>query len=110
MRFFCAIPAFLSSIILAAHFLRSSQYVLVGISIAMAILAFFRYVPLKRIVQIFLLAGSLVWLWTMVDIAQVRAEMGGNVMRMMIIMCGVSLFTIVSAMLLSLNRRRQPVA
>jgi len=103
MRFVLAIPALLSSLILAAHFLRSERYVLVGISLAMTILLLFRAVWARRVVQLFLLAGALIWLWTMVDIAQVRAETGGNAMRMMIIISSVSAWTILSAMLLSIR-------
>lgn len=99
-----AIPAFLSALVLAAHFMRSQQHILVGICLAIAVLVFFRTAWIRRIVQLCLLAGALIWLWTMVEIAQARAEMGRDAFRMIIILSGVSLWTLLSALLLSIGR------
>ena len=106
MRFVLAIPAFLSALVLAAHFLRSQQHMLMGISLAIAVLVFSRTIWVRRIAQISLLAGALIWLWTMVDIAHARADAGRDALRMIIILSGVSLWTLLSALLLSVGTSR----
>jgi hypothetical protein len=106
MRYVVAIPAFLSSVILGAHFYRSGQIVIVGLCAAMAILAFVPFSPFRKMVQLGLLAGAIHLLWTTVEIAQRRAQMGEAATRMMIIMLGVSVWVILSAILLLLARKR----
>ena len=108
MRFVLAIPAVLSSLILSAHFLRAAQYIVMGISLAMLILLFFRALWARRIVQFCLRGGALSLLWTMVDIAQARAETGRDAGRMLIIMGSVSAWIILSALLLSLRNTAMP--
>lgn len=91
------LPVFLSSLLMAAHCLRSGSSVLAGCSLAFP---FLLLVPQKwaaRTVQICLLIGMLEWFRTLYLIANQRIEMGMPWTRLAIILGSVAIFTGASA-------------
>jgi hypothetical protein len=91
------LPVLLSSLLLAAHCLRSGSSVLASCSLALPLLLL---VPKKwaaRTVQIYLLIGMLEWLRTLFIMANQRIEMGDPWTRIAIILGSVAILTGASA-------------
>jgi hypothetical protein len=103
MRALLKIPAFLSSLLLAAHFLHAGQSLLTGICLLLPIALFFRTYWIIRLLQMVLLNGALVWLWTMVQLSGSFHEAGRSPRRMVIILTSVAAFTVLSAGLLQFS-------
>ena len=91
------LPVFLSSLLVAAHFLRSGSYGFVGCSLAFPFLLFFPQKWVARTVQICLLFAMFEWLRTLYAIASLRIEIGKPWVRLVIILGSVALFTGASA-------------
>ena len=107
MLFFQLLPAFLSLLALAAHYLRGGHLVLAGLTLgAVALLL----VPRRwagGLVQAVLVLGVPVWLlqtWVLVLGRQARGEPYG---RLMLILGGVAAFCALSALLLRRQRARR---
>ena len=88
----------LSLLVLAAHFLRAGNLVLVGAVLLVAALLAVRRPWAARVVQSTLLLGALEWLRTLTLIASARWRAGEPVTRMAIILGSVALVSIVSAL------------
>lgn len=94
-----AVPAVLSSLLLAAHFLRSGNMLLV---VACASLPLLMLVPsryARYAFQAILVLGALEWIRTAMAIAEIRLQIGAPWGRMAAIIGGVALFTIISALI-----------
>lgn len=92
------VPAVLSSLIVAAHFLRGGHIVLLGVTLAIPLLLLTRKIWAIRTVQTALIAGGLMWLVTAVQIGEVRRAMGAPAARMFLILGAVAVFTVLSAL------------
>lgn len=93
---------------LAAHFLHTDQ---TGIAILCLVLPLLLIVMrgwVIRILQLVLLGGALVWLWTMVALAAAFQAMGRPSVRMIVILSCVAAFTSLSAVLLQISLNRIP--
>lgn len=90
-------PVFLSSLLMAAHCLRSGSPVLVGSSLAFPFLLLFPKKWAARTVQICLLIGMLEWVRTLFVIANQRIERGMPWSRLAVILGTVALLTGASA-------------
>src|SRR5688572_3426758 len=108
IRFLIAIPAILSFLMMGAHFTRSGHRELMVMCLAIPFLLIMRRGWSVLVVQLALLAGAALWLWTMWEITQVRAAMGQPAMRMMIILTSVAAWTALSALLLELPACKRP--
>jgi hypothetical protein len=108
MRPISVIFAILSQLLLAAHFLHAGNTFVAGICALLPLLLLVRRPWGTRLVQATLLAAALLWLWTMVDLAEVFEEMGRPARRMMFILTGVAAFNVLSAALLQF-RLRNPI-
>ena len=97
MNFIRLLPVCLSSVLIAAHFLRSGSFVWVGCSLAFPFLLFFPKKWAARIVQACLVIGMLEWLRTLYIIANLRIETGKPWMRLVIILGSVAIVTGASA-------------
>ena len=106
MRVLSVITAVLSSLLLAAHFLHADQSLIAAACVALPIALLIRRRWATQIVQLALLTGALVWLWTMVQLAETFQEIGRSPMRMIFILSSVAGFTVLSALLLQLWIRR----
>ncbi len=102
------IPAVLSCLLLAAHFLRHNNLILVAISLALPCSLFIRRRWAVRLVQAVLVIGALEWIRTLIATAMQRMEDGASWKRMAVILGVVAMWTLGSALLLetSMIRRR----
>lgn len=93
------IPIVLSLVVLGAHFLRYGNSV--GVSAALVIigLLFVRRPWVARLVQVVLVLGTLEWLRTMYELAQIRALHGQPYGRMLMILGIVAAMAFCSALL-----------
>lgn len=90
----------MSFLLLAAHFMRGGHVVLVA---ACCLAPFFLFVKrdwARRIVQTLLYAGTVVWLITTMILAQQRLAQGGSWVRLLLILGGVNLLTLIAGLLL----------
>jgi hypothetical protein len=94
------LPIGLSLVVLGAHFLRDGNVVLL-LCAMLAIGALFLRKPwVVPAVQIFLILGGMVWIKTLVTLAYQRQAVSEPMLRMVLILGGVALFTVSSALLL----------
>ncbi len=106
MRF---IPAALASLLLAAHFFRSGNQLLVLASLGVSFLPLIRRPEARIAHRLLLLAGACEWIRTSYRLAGVRIQLGEPWIRMAIILGAVALFTAASALLLP-KSAAQPAA
>ena len=93
------IPIVLSLIVLGAHFLRYGNFVAVFAALLLIGLLFVRRLWVARLVQVVLMLGTLEWLRTMHELAQMRALQGQPYGRMLVILGVVAAITLCSALL-----------
>lgn len=87
----------LSFVVLAAHFLRDGNMVMVALSLFLPVLLFIPRPIVARVLQVALLLASLEWLRTMMTIVDVRAAAGMPYTRTVVILAVVALLTLASA-------------
>jgi hypothetical protein len=97
------IPVYLCALLLGAHFYRSYDYVLLGISLLLPFILFIRKVWAARATQIFLLLGAAEWIRTTIMLADIRQQEGMPWTRLVVILGSVALFTALSAFLFQLK-------
>lgn len=107
MTFVCLIPVVLSFAVLAAHFLRDGNIVLVAASLFLPVLLFYPRPGVARLLQVALLLAGLEWLRTMSNIVDARAAAGVPYVKTVVILAGVALFTVASAFAFHLPRLRR---
>jgi hypothetical protein len=95
-----AIPAVLSLIVLAAHFLRAPNMLLAGICLLAPLLLLWRQAWAVRIVQVLLLIGALEWVRTLIQRIGEYERAGRDWRRMVIILGAVALVTFAAMLLL----------
>ncbi|HEX7706831.1 MAG TPA: hypothetical protein VF701_10280 [Thermoanaerobaculia bacterium] len=102
------LPLVLSSLLLAAHFYRAGALI-VAIAVAVApLLLLVRRAWAVHLLQIALFVGAAEWIRTALTIGAMRAAMGQPSVRMFLILSGVALFTILSALPLRKLAVRSP--
>lgn len=99
-------PPVIGFLLLAAHFFRAENYLVMMLSLFLTGLIFVRRPWAARTVQIALLLGSAEWLRSTILLAMARSDMGQPFLRLAIILGGVSLFTALSALMFQTNRIR----
>ncbi len=104
MRFLRGLPATLSALILAAHFLRAGDILLVEACVALVPLAFIHRPWAAWTLKAALALGALEWLRTLLILRGIRIEEGAPYLRMTLILAGVALFTVLSAIPLRASR------
>lgn len=104
MRILRGLPATLSALILAAHFLRSGDILLVEASVALVPLAFVHRRWAAWTLKAALALGALEWLRTLFILRGIRIEEGAPYLRMTLILAGVAAFTALSALPLKVTR------
>ena len=93
------IPIVLSFVVLGAHFLRYGNSIGVFVALALTGLLFVRRPWVARLMQVMLVLGTLEWLRTMYELAQMRALHGQPYGRMLVILGIVATVTLCSALL-----------
>ena len=102
-----ALPAILSSLLLAAHFLRTGNMLLVTGAAALPLLMLVPSRYARYALQALLLLGAAEWIRTSIVLAEFRIQLGEPWARMVAILTTVTLFTIVSALLVPRRRVEQ---
>ena len=99
-------PVILSLAVLAAHFSRHGQPMLVFLSLALIGLLAVPRLWAARLLQAVLLLGAAEWVRTLVVLARIRAEHGLPATRMVIILAAVAILTAASALVFRTRRAR----
>lgn len=94
------LPVVLSSLLLAAHFLRSGQLGWVAASLAVPLVLLARRLWAVRVTQAGLLAAAAVWTTTAVQLAGIRQASGGPWVRMVLILGSVAALALAAMALL----------
>ncbi len=92
----------LSLIVLAAHFWRAGNPLLVLVCLGVIVLLGVRRRWAARTVQIVLWVGTIAWLGTLWNLVAMRRAAGEPCVRLAAILGGVALFTALSSLVLSL--------
>src|SRR5512140_2245025 len=93
------LPAALAALVLAAHFLRAGNPVLMLAALALIALMFVRRAWAARVIQLGLVLGTLEWVSTLVLLVSVRRHTGQPFTRMAIILGTVAAVTATSTVL-----------
>lgn len=97
----------LSLLVLAAHFLRSGSLMLVVALLAMVVaLLGVRRPWVVRLAQVVLVLGAIEWLATLVDLAGARIQEEAPVLRLVLILGIVAVWTAASALVFRSERLR----
>jgi len=99
-------PVVLSLVLLAAHFLRAGQHVLVLLALAGIPLLAIRRRWAMRVVQAGLVLGAIEWVRTLLVLARRRLALGEPWGRLAVILGAVALLTALSALLFQTRRLR----
>lgn len=91
------IPVVTAFLLLAAHFLRDGNMALVLLCVLAPFLLLFKKRWSLILVRVLLLLGALVWLQTTIALVQYRWESGAPWLRMLLILVGVTAFTLFAA-------------
>ena len=97
-------PAVLSLLVLGAHFLRLGQLAACALCILLALLPALRRRWVPALVRAALALGTLEWIATTIIKVRERAQEGGPVLRLALILGFVTLFTATSAWLVGTRR------
>ena len=101
------IPMLLSCLVLAAHYLRNDNIVLMLIACAAPSLLLFRRKWATRLLQVLLIVGALEWVRATLQIRAIRVDQGREWLRMAAILGSVAGFTLLSALLFFLPPLRR---
>lgn len=96
------IPVILSFLILAAHFSRNDQTLLMIVSALLPIMLIIKTLWARLVLQVALVLGALEWVWSTLDLIEIRKGIGEDWQRLAIILFSVAAFTLVSGLLLYL--------
>ena len=100
------LPALLSALVLAAHFLRTGNVVAVAGLLALVPLLFLRRRWVSRLARATLWLGTGVWLYTAARFTMERLRLGMPWLRMVLILGGVAAFTALSSLVFRTARLR----
>ena len=92
-------PIILSFLLLAAHFFRAGQLVLVAVALLLPLLLLVRKPWAARVMQAALLLGAIEWARTIMIFSLARLAAGQPYLRMVLILGAVALCTAGSALL-----------
>ena len=101
------IPVILSYLILAAHFSRNDQFILLIIAVGIPVFLSVKQLWARYIVQAGLILGAFEWASSTLDYIDIRKAMGEDYQRLAIILFSVAAFTLISGLLLYLVKPRK---
>lgn len=101
------LPVVLSLIVLGAHFMRAGSGIMVLIVLLLLGLLFVRRLWAARVVQAALLLGAVEWARTLVRLVAWRSQDGQPVLRLIVILGSVALFTGLSTLMFRAARLRR---
>ncbi len=88
------LPVLVSALLIAAHFLRSGNLLLVVLSLAIPLLLLIRHRLAVRLAQTALFLATLQWLRTAATLSILRSDLGLPWVRMAVILGAMSAFTL----------------
>lgn len=100
MRNFRTVLIILSSLLIAAHFLRSGTFLLVLLALGSPALLLLRERWASRTLQLLLLLAGAEWIRTLVSLAMERAKAGEPWIRMAMILGAVAAVTFAAALMI----------
>ena len=92
------LPVIFSFLILSAHFSRAGSTLLTIIFLLLSLLLFIKKAWLARLLQIFLIIGSIEWIRILFVYVNERQAIGEPYLRLVIILGVVAIFTGLSAL------------
>jgi hypothetical protein len=101
------VPVVLSTLLLAAHFLRSGHGLAVLLVLLSPLLLVLRRTWSTRALQLVLILGALEWLRTLLVLARLRAALDQPWLRMAAILAVVALVAVLGALSLEARPLRQ---
>jgi len=107
VNFLRLLPAFLSALLLGAHFLRAGTFAFVFITLAGPLILLIHRPWVARAVQIGLIAGGVEWARTLVQLVLARQAVGESWTRLALILGGVTVLTACSALVFRLSALRK---
>jgi len=93
------LPVIFSFLILSAHFSRAGSTLLTIIFLLLSLLLFIKKAWLARLLQIFLIIGSIEWIRILFVYVNERQAIGEPYLRLVIILGVVAIFTGLSALI-----------
>ena len=100
MLIFRLIPVLISFALIAAHFSRADQPILLVISLAIPFILFIKKRIVVRIIQIVLIFAGAEWIRAMLSYIEVRKSVGDDWTRLAIILSVVAIYTAASGLFL----------
>lgn len=110
ITFALLLPAIISLLVLAAHFLRYGNLIVIGIIIFLLLLLFIKHKISARIVQLGLLLATVEWVDTAYMLVSYRMHYDMPLIRLSIIMGFVILFTFASIFIFRTKTLRERYA
>ena len=101
------VPILLAQLLLAAHFLRAGNGLLLALTLASAFVLLHRRSWVARVTQAWLLVGGAVWIGTLYRLWNQRTAAGQPAVRMAVILGLVAGFTLLAALLFETGRLRR---
>lgn len=101
------IPPVLAALLMAAHFSRVNNDWLAIFCLALPFLLFIKKLWIKRVYQILLIIGCLVWVERTVVLVRMRQEAGDTWIRLSIILIAVAMFTMLSSLSFETKKARK---
>jgi len=98
VNFLRLLPVLISFLLIAAHFYRAGQLLIVVFLLCAPLLLLVRKTWVPVFMQLVLLLAAAEWLRTLVHIAQLRMQIGETWVRMAAILGAVALFTAASGL------------
>ena len=98
MNFVRLLPVIFSLLILAAHFYRAGNLILVVLVAASPVLLLIRSIWIGRLIQLELLLGGIEWIRTILRLVDIRQAHNLPWERLAIILGSVAAFTILSGL------------
>ena len=92
------LPAALSALLLAAHFLRTGNFIVVAGLLALVPLLAVRRRWVPIVVRLTLWLGAGIWVYTLARFAVERVRLGEPWLRLAVILGGVAAFTALSSL------------
>lgn len=98
MTFLQLLPVGLAALVLAAHFLRAGNLLLLAATLSLIVLMLVRRSWAARLVQLGLFLGTVEWLRTLIVLVSVRRQSGQPFTRLALILGAVAALTAASAL------------
>lgn len=89
---------------MAAHFSRNDQTLLMIVSALLPFMLIINALWARLVLQVALVLGALEWVWSTLDLIEIRKGIGEDWQQLAIILFIVAAFTLVSGLLLYLVR------